>query len=559
MASIDATQEQSDVTLKKFKPVTLILGSGPDQKVVVEGGKPLFILGRNGTGKSALVQHFVSELGARAVYIPGSRPSYFDSEAPNMTQAMRLQYAQNSQGWDSSPESRWRSISGTQRNEKAVHDLQTKETTYKIDAADDIQCNGVNSTAIALLQSALSPLDKINSLLKQANLPITLVMKNGLMASRDGDIFSIARMSDGERIAVVLAAEVISAPTQTVFLIDEPELHLHRAIVTSLLASLISSRPDCGFIISTHELELPRTLSLGSLLLIRGVQWQAGIAHSWDFDVLADVNQIPESLYADLLGSRRKILFVEGDGDSLDAPLYALLFPDLSVSFREGCRQVTQAVLGVRAVEGMHRAEAFGLVDNDAMDARQVEDLEARNIYPMSVYSVESLYYCEEVLKAVATIQSEVRRGDSDEYLSEAFKAALKALEKEGVVCHLAARLAERFIRDRALACIPRRKELVAAEQDIISLEISSPYPDELAQLRTLISSKSLYEIVARYPVRESGILDALASGLKFQNREDYELAALGRIAASKELRAKLRSRLGKLAERLVYSEPDGG
>lgn len=552
MGSSEVSSESLEMAAAAFTPAVLNFGSAEDQKVTIEAGKPLFILGRNGTGKSALVQYFVGSLMNRVVYIPGSRPSYFDQESLSMTPASRVQYAHNSQSWDRSPDIRWHAISGTQRNEKAIHDLQVRETQYKVDAANDIQRLGSTSPAIALLQLARSPLDQVNSLLKQANLPITLVLKDDIKASRSGEIYSIARMSDGERTAMILAAEVVAAPLQTIFLIDEPELHLHRAIVIPLLAALINMRQDCGFVVSTHELELPRTLSTGSLLLVRSVSWQGGAAHSWDIDILPHVDDVPESLYVDILGSRRKMLFVEGDGDSLDTPMYALLFPELSVSFRKSCRQVTQAVLGVRAVEGMHRVEALGLVDNDAMGSDQITDLESKGIYPMSVYSVESLYYCKEVLEAVATIQAEIRRDDPVVYLNEAIAGALKTLERENVVQHLAARHAERIIHDKVLACLPRRKELSELAQGIISVEIPSPYLEELAKLRSLISSQSIHEIIAKYPVRESGILGALATNLRFRNREDYEMAALGRVAASDNLKFAMRLKLGNLSQHLA-------
>jgi hypothetical protein len=40
---------------------------------------------------------------------------------------------------------------------------------------------------------------------------------------------------------------------------------------------------------------------------------------------------LPHELRSDVLGARRRILFVEGTETSLDRPLYAILFPDVSV------------------------------------------------------------------------------------------------------------------------------------------------------------------------------------------------------------------------------------
>lgn len=542
-----STDEAEVVT---FVPITRQVGGG--LTITVQGDKPLFILGRNGTGKSALVQSLVGVLGTSVVYLPGSRPSYFDHEFLSMTPATRRQFELNSVSWDRSPDIRWHAISGTQRNEKAIHDLQTHEAQYKIDAANEIQREGFASKAIARLQAANSPLDQVNALLEIASLPVTLIMQDGLKARRGDEVFSIAKMSDGERIAAILAAEVVAAPAQTVFLIDEPELHLHRAIVIPLLAALVSKRPDCGFVVSTHELELPRALQKGTLLLVRNVTWQGGAARSWDIDTLTSVEEIPESLYIDILGSRQRMLFVEGTDGNLDRAIYPLLFDEVSVSSRGSCRQVAEAVIGTRAINEMHRVEALGLVDNDAMSEEQIADLEAKGIYPMSVYSVESLYYSKEVLEAVADAQAQVQRCDRASIVVDATVAALKIFENENVVRHLAARLAERTVHDCALRALPRRGDLPEVEGEVIRIEIHSPYSAEIARLKRFVASGSLHEIVARYPVRESPILDVIAKGLRFRCREDYEAAALGRVAASEALKQVLRAKLGKLADHLT-------
>jgi len=533
-----------------FVPITKQVGEG--LTITVRGDKPLFILGRNGTGKSALVQSLVGVFGTSVVYLPGSRPSYFDHELLSMTPVTRKQYDVNSVGWDRSPDSRWHPISGTQRNEKAVHDLETREAQYNTEAIDEIKRDGAGSAAISRLQAANSPLDQVNALLEIASLPVTLLMKDGLKAKRGSDVFSIAKMSDGERTAMILAAEVVSAPAQSVFLIDEPELHLHRAIVIPLLAALVSKRSDCGFVVSTHELELPRAIQKGTLLLVRGVTWAGGAARSWDFDTLTSVEEIPESLYTDILGSRQRMLFVEGTDGNLDAAIYPLLFDEVSVSSRGSCRQVAEAVIGIRAINEMHRVEALGLVDNDAMNEQQIADLEAKGIYPMSVYSVESLYYSKDVIDTVAQAQAQVQRCDAASIVADATAAVLKVLEDESVLNHLAARLAERAVHDCALRALPRRGDLPKMEGEVIRVEIRSPYGTELTRLKGFVAAKSLHEIVARYPVRESPILDVIAKGLRFRCREDYEAAALTCVAASAALKQVLRTKLGKLADRLT-------
>ena len=89
----------------------------------------------------------------------------------------------------------------------------------------------------------------------------------------EGQSFPLPRMSDGERSAAIIAATVLTADPGTTFLIDEPERHLHRAIITPFLAALFAKRLDCAFVISTHELALPLTAPEADVLVVRSCAW----------------------------------------------------------------------------------------------------------------------------------------------------------------------------------------------------------------------------------------------------------------------------------------------
>jgi len=50
---------------------------------------------------------------------------------------------------------------------------------------------------------------------------------------------------------------------------------------------------------------------------------------------------IGDDLKKDILGARRKLLFVEGANTSPDKPLYSLVFPDVSIVAKSGYREVS--------------------------------------------------------------------------------------------------------------------------------------------------------------------------------------------------------------------------
>ena len=522
-------------------------------QVPVCAGSRIFILGRNGTGKSALVSLLAKQWNGKTIYMPGARLSYFDNESLSMTPASRQNLNQALKSYDSLLESRWNPQRGTERNEKAIHDLQVAETQYKINAADQITNEGGSSPAVGRLQAKKSPLNIVNSLLAQANLAVQFEISNAeLRVRQNNSLYSYARMSDGERSALIFAAEVVAAQPNMIFLFDEPELHLHPSIVVSLVKALMLHRPDCAFVISTHQLDLPAAIPGAEIVLLRGISWGEKNETSWDVDLLNEGGEIPEWLHVDVIGARRKILFIEGnDKTSLDQPLYSLLFPNISVRPRESCKEVMKAVEGLRAVNEAHRVQAFGLIDHDGMDDEQVKTLENKGIYPLSIFSVESLIYSQEAQQAVAKKQAEMLGSDYQEMLNAATEAAIKSLLESGTKEHLASRIAERQVRDKLLSLMPTREQLATKTDPELNVRISSPFPDELARLTKLVDARDLDGIVCRYPVRESGVLNKIAKGLHFKDRGDYERAVLKCVDTDKNLQNELKKKFGNLASKL--------
>ena len=537
-------------------PIELLIPGINNSVPLSINGRPTFILGRNGTGKSALVHYLRTQIhercGANFVYLPGSRPSYFDSENLSMTHAGRKMLEANSLSWDRQPGARVRQEQGSSRNERAIFDLLSATNQYNADIVADVQRNGTSASAIAKAQSRTSPLDRVNNLLAQANLPIQIQMANGeLHASRNSSFYSIANMSDGERIAFILISEVISAKPGAFFLIDEPELHLHRAIVVPLISALIAERPDCTMFISTHELELPNACPNSSVMLVRGCIWAGNEPKSWQIDLLPNPENIPEEVRTDVLGSRQKILFVEGKSSSLDQPLYALLFPAVSVRHRDSCIDVRRAVEGLRQVSSLHHAEVFGIVDNDGMSSEYRAKLESDHVYPLPFFSVESIYYSREILSAVANRQESILGISAAEMLCETISKSIAKLRQKGKVQHLASRLCERQLRDLILSNIPDRRKIIENGNSTFNISFTSDYDNILDRLEALVNRSDLDEIIKFFPVRESGILGDIAQALHFRGELDYEKAVLTTVSSDTALRERIRMLMGSLSSKL--------
>jgi len=77
-----------------------------------------------------------------------------------------------------------------------------------------------------------------------------------IMKPHSGLLHRIRQDVRWRRSAVILAGIVLTADEGTVFVIDEPERHLHRAIIEPLLSAVFSQRPDCSFVMLVDDGDL---------------------------------------------------------------------------------------------------------------------------------------------------------------------------------------------------------------------------------------------------------------------------------------------------------------
>ena len=402
--------------------------------------------------------------------------------------------------------------------------------------------------------------DQLNELLTLGGLKITIENSAGeeLLArhSQSNLPYSIAYMSDGERNAMIIAANVLTVEAGTILLIDEPERHLHRSIIEPFLSALFSQRPDCPFVVSTHEVDLPLSNPDSQIIILRSCQWddQTSRASSWDIELLDAGDALPQDLREAILGSNRRILFTEGDEHSLDFPMYSALFPGISIRPMRNCAGVIKAVSGLRASQGLHDAEAIGLIDRDDRTDDEVANLQAEGIYALKAYSVESLYYCQASMMAVAEWQALSLDYDAGQKVEEAQNKALQVLKTTDLAKRMSARRCERVVGNRLLNRRPSWKQILEGETAPIDLDTNSIYSEELTRFQLLLDNNHLDDLISRYPLRDSNVFKAISDTLQIP-KPNYEKTVVSRVRADHALAGKLRELIQPLSDLLQQEE----
>jgi Protein of unknown function (DUF4435)/AAA domain, putative AbiEii toxin, Type IV TA system len=210
-------------------------------------------------------------------------------------------------------------------------------------------------------------------------------------------IYNSSEMSDGERVIFYLLGQCMAAPANGIIVVDEPELHLHKSVQTPLWAEVERLRPDCLFVYLTHDVDFAAAQHGAQKVWLKAFDGTA-----WDWEMIVGVDYLPDELLIEVLGSRKPVVFVEGEAGSDDVSLYREILPQFLVIPRGSCSQVIQSTKALRSNSHLHRLTVYGLVDRDRMLSPEIQALEADGIFTLEVAEVENLFCTKEILEIVS-------------------------------------------------------------------------------------------------------------------------------------------------------------
>jgi len=510
-------------------------------------GDKVFAMGANGSGKSSLMQWVYGSYFPNVQWISAHRQTWFVSNTMDLSSQQKLDYENAMRNGDVLSSARWKDDYPSQRASMAIYDLINADNARNREIAGAVDSNNMENAGALSKKDA--PIKIINELLRLSNIFIEIsINENNQVIARKcgGTPYSVTELSDGERNVLLIAANVLTVKSGTLVLIDEPERHLHRSIISPLLTHLFSKRDDCAFIVSTHDVMLPLDNPSARTLLIRGCTYAGSSVSGWDANIVPPETEIDDEIKKDILGARRKILFIEGDEKSLDKPLYSLVFPNVSIIAKSSCRDVEHTVSSIRDSDNLHWVHAFGIVDNDRRPETDINLLKEKGIYALPVFSVESIYYHPHIQDLIAQRHAVVTGNDESKLLASAKIAAIEAIKP--CIKRLSDRTAEKAIREEFFRNLPKKEDIKDGRDINVSIDVAKFVKPEYERLQNALNAGNLAEIISRYPVRETPALDKIAKELGFQNCKQYEGAVRKLLIDDKEALTFVKSLFGPLA-----------
>ncbi|MBO5631258.1 MAG: AAA family ATPase, partial [Aeriscardovia sp.] len=298
------------------------------------------------------------------------------------------------------------------------------------------------------------------------------------------------KMSDGERIILYLVGRVLQAPENSLVIVDEPEIFLHKTVVNKLWNRLEKERTDCTFIYMTHDLQFA-TSRIGLKCWIKSYEYPS----KWDIQLIDD-NEIPEQLLMELLGSCKQILFCEGTSTSShDKKIFDVLFPNFIIYPLESCKDVINYTKAYNSITNTN-TRAYGLVDSDFRSKDEIVDLKGNNVFTYHVAEIENLFLVEEFIKAFKDYHH--WEGDVDKIKEEIIEKLDK--EKELQTSRFLSAYIDYYYRKKHMPKGNSKAEVEKKLKDFnADIQIDKWYNERMMEIELYIRNKNYAKVIAIY------------------------------------------------------------
>ena len=387
------------------------------------------IIGANGAGKTSLINELRKNSIDEMYVLPAQKLLYFVSNIHDRNGISRERYIQDLKKIDL----KYETIDLYQT--KIENDFSNKFTKLITLLVKDYT-NIVTRRSRKEKDLPLTLWDRVEYIWNQIFPEIIFELEPDdrvIKVEKNGSKYSINGLSDGERCILFYIGNVLLAPENSYIIVDEPETFLNAAVYNELWDLLISERPDCQFIFSSHNIDFVQSRTNATYIWCKKFE----APYDLDYEQLEKSQELPLSLLTEVSGTRKPILFCEGTKTSIDFKIYSKLFSKFCfVKPVQGHKQVIQHTKAYNDLQYVHGNTAYGIIDNDWMDESSIQVYKEQNIFVLPFNEVEMMLVDEAVVKSCLPFDDDKEKQQKFENLQQSIIESCK--EKKDKIISLA-------------------------------------------------------------------------------------------------------------------------
>ena len=193
-------------------------------------------------------------------------------------------------------------------------------------------------------------------------------------------------------------------------------------------------------------------------------------------------------------------------------------------------------------------------MDSDGRNTDEdVSELREQGIYPIEVYSVESIYFDQRIQEEVAKRRTNLAGDNVSSRLEPASAAAINAIRNSAD--HLARLAAGRKLREAMLKHLPNPKTSPLDQPIQIDMDAPGILQQERQALDELIDANDLGTIIRQYPIRRTSALDHISKYLGLDDEKEYARAVLQLLKDDEDMLKHVRELIGPLPSDILSDD----
>lgn len=372
------------------------------------------------------------------------------------------------------------------------------------------------------IQQPITKLDIIQRIWESVLPHRKLIKRAGVIEAFPTDdaakTYNASGLSDGERVIFYLIGEVICSPQNSLIVIDEPEMHLHKSLVKKLFDLIENERPDCAFVYLTHDIDFVITRQNSVKIWTKSYEEN----DIWDYEILDESSPIPEQLYLEILGSRKPVILLEGDDSSIDYKLYEQVFTEYTLKPLGSCEKVIQSVKAFNEQKFFHHISSFGIIDRDRRKEEDIAKLIEKDIWVLDVAEAENLLLLENIVKTVASHMGK----DADMVFNQVQKNIITFFTSQldsQILLHFKEVLRKTFFTVSNFGSKNISDAIVEIDTAFSSIDKQTIFDDVETEFRNLITENDYYGVLRIFNLKDALIPQSKVCELTgIKNKEEY-------------------------------------